>query len=199
MQRPLTTTIAVALTVVALGLSGAARQAASPVAKVDATFAGWTKTSPGCAVGVSQQGKIVLEKGYGMADLEHDVPIKADTIFEAGSVSKQFTAAAILLLARDGKLSLDNPARKYIPELPDYGTPLTIRHMLTHTSGLRDWGNVAAISGWPRTTRVHTHAHVLDIVSRQKSLNFPPGTRWSYSNTGYNLAAIIVSRVSGQS
>jgi CubicO group peptidase (beta-lactamase class C family) len=114
-------------------------------------------------------------------------------------VSKQFTAAAVLLLARDGKLSLDDPVRTHIPELSDYGAPLTIRHMLTHTSGLRDWGGVAAIAGWPRTTRVHTHAHVLDIVSRQRSLNFPSGTRYSYSNTGYNLAAILVARVSGQS
>ena len=124
----------------------------------------------------------------------------AGTIFEAGSVSKQFTAAAVLLLARDGKLSLDDPVRKYVPELPEYspGPPLTVRHVLNHTSGLRDWGSVAAIAGWPRTTRVHTHAHVLDIVSRQQSLNFPPGSRWSYSNTGYNLAAIIVSRVSGK-
>ncbi|HEX7486644.1 MAG TPA: serine hydrolase domain-containing protein, partial [Vicinamibacterales bacterium] len=120
------------------------------------------------------------------------------TIFEAGSVSKQFTAAAVLLLARDGKLSLDDPVRKYIPELPDYGKPLTIRHMLQHTSGLRDWGEVESIAGWPRTSRVYTHAHVLDIVSRQKALNFEPGTNWSYCNTGYNLAAIMVSRVSGQ-
>src|SRR4029077_2600366 len=112
--------------------------------------------------------------------------------------------AAVLLLARDGKLSLDDQVRKYIPELPDYppspgsgGGGLTIRHMLNHTSGLRDWGNVAAIAGWPRTTRVHTHAHVLEIVSRQKALNFTPGTQWSYSNTGFNLAAIIVQRVSG--
>ena len=113
-------------------------------------------------------------------------------------MSKQFTAAAVLLLAQDGKLSLDDPARKYVPELPDYGAPLTIRHMLQHTSGLRDWGEVAAIGGWPRTSRVHTHAHVLDILSRQKALNFPSGTQYSYSNSGYNLSAIIVSRVSGK-
>jgi CubicO group peptidase (beta-lactamase class C family) len=168
-------------------------------AKVDAVFGRWTTASPGCSVGVGVRGRPVLEKGYGMADLEHDIPNRADTIFEAGSVAKQFTAAAVLLLVADGKLSLDDPARKYIPELPDYGTPLTIRHMLTHTSGLRDWGSVAAIGGWPRTTRVHTHAHVLEIVGRQKFLNFLPGTRYSYSNTGYNLAAIIVSRVSGMS
>src|SRR4029077_14271276 len=114
-----------------------------------------------------------------------------------GSVSKQFTATAVLLLAQEGKLSLDDPVRKYIPELPDYGSPLTVRHMLNHTSGLRDWGSVAGIAGWPRTTRVHTHAHVLEIVSRQHALNFTPGTRWSYSNTGFNLAAMIVQRVSG--
>ena len=148
-------------------------------------------------MGVSVRGTPVLAKAYGMADLEHDVPNTAETIFEAGSVSKQFTAAAVLLLAREGKLSLDDPVRKYIPELPDYGRPLLIRHMLTHSSGLRDWGNVAGIGGWPRTSRLYTHAHVLEIVSRQRALNFPPGEHYSYSNTGYNLAAIIVSRVSG--
>ncbi len=171
--------------------------AAPDPAKVDAVFARWTSKTPGCAVGVAEDGKVVLEKAYGMADLEHDAPNAPDTIFEAGSVSKKFTAAAVLLLAREGRLSLDDQARKYVPELPDYGKPLTIRHMLTHTSGLRDWGEVESIAGWPRTSRVYTHAHVLDIVSRQKSLNFEPGTSWSYCNTGYNLAAIIVSRVSG--
>ena len=168
-------------------------------ARVDAVFSKYSASTPGCAVGVAEHGKPTLAKGYGSADLEHDVRITPDTIFEAGSVSKQFTAASILLLARDGKLSLDDPARKYLPELPDYGKLLTIRHMLNHTSGLRDWGSVAAIGGWPRTTRVHTHANVLEIVSRQESLNFPPGSRWSYTNTGFNLAAIIVERVSGQS
>ena len=170
----------------------------APAESVDAVFARWTAASPGCAVGVGVKGRSVLERAYGMADLEHDVRNAPDTIFEAGSVSKQFTAAAVLLLARDGKLSIDDPVRKYIPELPDYGVPLTIRHMLTHTSGLRDWGEVAGIAGWPRGKRVHTHAHVLDIVSRQKALNFTPGTNWSYSNTGYNLSAILVSRVSGK-
>jgi len=173
---------------------------ADRAADLDAIFSQWnTSTTPGCAVGASVHGKPVLANGYGMADLEHDVKITPDTIFEAGSVSKQFTAAAVLLLARDGKLSIDDPVRKYIPELPEYPSPLTIRHMLTHTSGLRDWGSVEAIAGWPRTSRVYTHADVLDIVSRQKSLNFTAGTHWSYSNTGYNLAAIIVQRVSGQS
>lgn len=167
--------------------------------KVNAIFARWdSTTTPGCTIAVSVKGQVVLSKGYGMADLEHGAVVTPETIFEAGSVSKQFTAAAMLLLAREGKLSLDDPARKYVPELPDYGQPLTIRNMLQHTSGLRDWGTMADLNGWPRTTRAHTHAHVLDIASRQTALNFKPGTDWSYCNTGYNLAAIIVSRVSGE-
>ena len=180
-------------------VAGVAQAPAVSESTVDEIFSRWTNDSPGCAVGVARGGQPVLQKAYGMADLEHDVPNKAETIFEAGSVSKQFTAAAVLLLAAEGKLSLDDPARKYIPELPDYGAPLTVRMMLQHTSGLRDWGEVASIAGWPRTSRVHTHAHVLDIVSRQKALNFPSGTQYSYSNTGYNLAAVLVSRVSGKS
>lgn len=176
-------------------------QAADPAIeqKVDAIFSEWnSRTTPGCAVGVSVAGTIVLEKAYGLADLEREVPNTPNTIFEAGSVSKQFTAAAVLLLTRDGKVSLDDLARTYLPELPDYGSPLTIRHMLQHTSGLRDWGSLASLAGWERTTREHTHAHVLDIASRQRALNFTPGTDWSYSNTGYNLAAILVSRVASE-
>jgi CubicO group peptidase (beta-lactamase class C family) len=165
--------------------------------KVDAIFKRFTPSTPGCAVGADVKGQPVIRHAYGSADLEHDIPITTDTIFEAGSVSKQFTAAAVVLLARAGKLSLDDEVRKYVPELPDFGAPLTIRQMLHHTSGLRDWGNLAGLAGWPRTTRVHTHAHVLDLLSHQHGLNFPPGTRWSYTNSGYNLAAIIVSRVSG--
>jgi CubicO group peptidase (beta-lactamase class C family) len=191
--------IALAIAVARVSVSVSGQTVAGADAKVDAVFAKWTAATPGCAVGVATGGKPVLTKGYGMADLEHDVPITPDTIFEAGSVSKQFTAAAVLQLARDGKLSLDDPVRQYVPELPDFGAPLLIRHMLNHTSGLRDWGSITGIAGWPRTTRVHTHAHVLEIVGHQKALNFMPGTRWSYSNTGYNLAAIIVSRVSGKS
>ena len=190
--------VLVVLAACACAVCAVAAQRAQSVApsSVDQVFARWTTESPGCAVGVAQDGKSVLEKAYGMADLEHDVPNAADTIFEAGSVSKQFTAAAVLLLAREGKLSLDDPVRKYVPELPDYGSPLLIRHMLNHMSGLRDWGSIESIAGWPRTTRVYSHAHVLDILSRQKALNFTPGAQYSYSNSGYNLAAIIVTRVS---
>jgi CubicO group peptidase (beta-lactamase class C family) len=198
-QRWLTTAAALAAVVLFVWRVQAAPQVPSLEQRVDAQFARWTAASPGCAVGVGVGGRSVLERAYGMADLEHDVRNKPDTIFEAGSVSKQFTAAAVLLLVRDGKVSLEDPVRKYIPELPDYKTPLTIRHMLNHTSGLRDWGNLAGIAGWPRGSRVHTHAHVVDILSRQTALNFTPGSRYSYSNSGYNLAAVLVSRVSGMS
>lgn len=172
---------------------------APDTASVDKVFARWTEATPGCAVGVGVGGTPVVQRAFGMADLEHGARNTPETIFEAGSVSKQFTAAAVLLLAADGRISLDDPVRKYVPELPDYGTPLTIRHMLSHTSGLRDWGSLAGIAGWPRGNRVHTHAHVVDILSRQGALNFTPGTRWSYSNSGYNLSAVLVSRVAGQS
>jgi CubicO group peptidase (beta-lactamase class C family) len=167
--------------------------------QVDRIFSRFNRNSgPGCAVAASLDGTAALSAAYGMADLEHDVPLRPDSIFEAGSVSKQFTAAAVLLLAQQGRLSIDDPARKYVPELPDYGTPITIRHLLNHTSGLRDWGSVEAIAGWPRTTRAYTQAHVLDILSRQRALNYPPGAEYSYSNSGYNLAAMIVARVAGK-
>ena len=189
----------IAVAVLVLGSAVTRAQGALTRPEVDKLFTRWGKETPGCAVGADVKGRPAVRAVYGMADLEHDVPITLDTIFEVGSVSKQFTAAGVLLLARDGKLSLDDKVRKYIPEMPDVAADITIRQMLNHTAGLRDWGSLAAIEGWPRTTRVHTHAHVLDFVSRQRMLNFEPGTRWSYSNTGYNLAAILVARVSGMS
>lgn len=165
---------------------------------VDAVFAEWDRAdSPGCAAGIARDGRPILLRAWGMAELEHDIANTPATIFEAGSVSKQFTAAAVVLLALDGALSLDDDVRKHVPELPDYGDTITIRHLLTHTSGLRDWGSVAAIGGWGRGVRTHTHEHVLDILSRQRALNFRPGAEYSYSNSGYNLLAIIVDRVSG--
>jgi CubicO group peptidase (beta-lactamase class C family) len=177
-----------------------AQQTVAEAARVDAVFARWNSAeTPGCAVGVSRAGTPVLQRAYGMADLEHGIRNTPATIFEAGSVSKQFTAAAVVLLAQQGLLSLDDDVRRYVPELPDHGTPVLIRHMLNHTSGLRDWGSVAAISGWGRSNRTHTHDHVVDILSRQRGLNFTPGHEYSYSNSGYNLAAVIVARVSGMS
>lgn len=167
---------------------------------VDRVFQKMTRPgAPGCAVGIEKNGRVILTRGYGTADLEHDVPITPATIFEAGSVSKQFTAASVLLLAQRGKLSLTDDVRKYIPELPNYGTPITINDLLGHTSGLRDWGEVEAMAGWPRTTRVYTNDDVLDIATAQRKLNYTPGTFYLYINTDYNLLAIIVGRVSGES
>ncbi len=157
-----------------------------------------TDTS-GCAVAVSLAGNEILHAAFGMADLEHHVALAPDSVFEAGSVSKQFTAAAVLLLAEQGKLSLSDPISRYFPELPDYGTPITIDHLLHHTSGLRDWGSIAKAAGWPRATREYSNTWVLEIASQQKSLNYKPGDDWSYTNTGYNLLAILVQRVSGKS
>ena len=166
----------------------------------DTVFARWNSThTPGCAVGVAREGKVLLTRGYGMADLETGTPITAQTIFESGSVAKQFTATAIMLLALDGKLTLDDPARKHLPELPEYDRPITIRHLLTHTSGLREWSSLVAAQGWPRGTRAHTQAELLDVVFRQKALNYPVGDYYSYTNSGYALAMTIVERVSGKS
>jgi CubicO group peptidase (beta-lactamase class C family) len=181
------------------GAQGVAASA-DPGAQVDQIFAQWNAPeSPGCAVAVGTAGGERFSRAYGMADLEHEVPNSPETVFEAGSVAKQFTAAAVVLLAQSGRLSLDDDVRKHVPELPDYGTPITIRHLFTHTSGLRDWGTVVEAAGWPRTTRLHTHAHALDVISRQTSLNYTPGDEYSYTNSGYTLLAIIVERVSGLS
>lgn len=171
--------------------------------QLDALFEDWNQDTPGGVLTVAEGGKIIYNKAFGRADLEHDVPNTTQTIFETGSVAKQFTATAILLLAADGKLALEDDVRKYVPEFPDYTKnpaygqkPITIYHLLHHTSGLRDWGAIALMSGWERGTRVYTQAHVLNIICQQKGLNFPPGDQYGYSNSNYNLLAIIVERVS---
>lgn len=178
----------------------AAQQAPDVGAIADRVFAEWNSThTPGCAVGVSQRGRVLLVRGYGMANLETGTPITAETIFESGSVAKQFTAAATLLLAADGKLSLDDPVRKYVPELPEYDRPLLVRHLLSHTSGLREWSSLVALAGWPRGTRVHTQDELLEAVFAQRSLNYPVGDYYSYTNSGFALLATIIERVSGKS
>ncbi|HSB11803.1 MAG TPA: serine hydrolase domain-containing protein [Blastocatellia bacterium] len=169
-------------------------------ARVDKLFATWDKAdSPGCALGVIKDSAIVYKRGYGAADLDHDVPITPGTVFHVASLSKQFTAFAVLLLAQQGKLSLDDPVRKYIPELRDFGVPLTIRHLLHHTSGLRDQWNLLIMSGWRLSEDVVRDEDILDLVSRMKELNFKPGEQHLYSNTGFTLLAQIVKRVGGQS
>lgn len=167
---------------------------------VDRVFDAWRTTdSPGCALGVARNGRVVYERGYGMANLETGTPITPSSIFHVASVSKQFTAMAIMLLASDGKLSIDDDIRKYLPEIRDYGTPITIRHLLTHTSGLRDqWELLSLARGRFEEDRI-TEADVMDIVPRQTALNFTPGSEYVYSNTGFTLLGVIVKRVSGKS
>jgi CubicO group peptidase (beta-lactamase class C family) len=173
---------------------------ASPTAQVDKVFERFDTTrSPGCALAVIQGGRVVYKRGYGMANLDHDVIITPSTVFHVASVSKQFTAFAILLLAEQRKLSLDDEVRKYIPELPDFGKPITIRHLIHHTSGLRDQWVLLGLAGWRYSLDLITDDDVLELVSRQKELNFQPGDRHLYCNTGYTLLGQIVKRVSGQS
>jgi CubicO group peptidase (beta-lactamase class C family) len=171
----------------------------SVVTRIDRAFAvlGGAQ-APGCAIGISQAGQPVLTRAYGMANLEYSVPNTAETIFESGSVAKQFTAATVVLLAQDGKLSLDDDIRKYLPEVPHFGRKITIRNLLTHTSGLRDQWGLLGLKGLGPGTQVHSLATIIDLVSRQKALNFEPGAEYLYSNTGYALTAIIVQRVTGQ-
>jgi CubicO group peptidase (beta-lactamase class C family) len=194
-----------------LGLSpapAAAQTAAPPVAQaapadaaaIDKIFERWDRSgSPGCAVGVSERGQVVYTKGYGMANLEYGVRIWPSTVFETGSVAKQFTAAALNLLAQDGKLSIDDPVRKYVPELPDFGSPILIRHVLNHTSGLRCQWPMLVLAGRPPGMAVHTVEEILELVSRSKDLNFKPGEEFLYSSTAFTLLGVIVARVSGTS
>ena len=187
---------AAALSVHAAGLASSPQDQA---AKVDAIFQEYAKdSSPGCAVGVYQDDKIVLARAYGMANLDHDVKLTPASVFHVASVSKQFTAAAILLLAQEGKLTLDDEVRKHIPELPDFGPKLTIRHLVHHTSGLRDQWDLLTFAGWRYSRDLITDQDVLSLLARQTDLNFPPGDRHLYSNSGYTLLAVIVSRASGR-
>jgi CubicO group peptidase (beta-lactamase class C family) len=156
-------------------------------------------SAPGCALGVDSAGVAISRRAWGMANLELGVPNTPETIFEAGSVSKQVTAAAVHLLAARGQIQLTDDVRQYFPELPAYDAPITLTHLLQHTSGLRDWGAIATIQGWPRGTRVLNHQHVLDLIVRQRGLNHPVGAAYSYTNSGYSLLAMLVERVSGKS
>ncbi len=165
--------------------------------KIDALFSKYNPATPGVAVAVVKDGKIIFKKGYGSANLEYDIPITPNTVFHVASVSKQFTAFSIYLLEKQGKISLEDDVRKYIPEVPDFGKPIKIKHLIAHTSGLRDQWAWLTLGGW-RMDDVITTEHILKLVSKQKELNFEPGSQFSYSNTGFSLAAEIVARVSGK-
>ena len=167
--------------------------------KVDQIFSEWDSTiSPGCALAVSKDGEIIYKRGYGMANLEYGVPIRPGTIFHIASISKQFAALAVTLLAHDGKLSLEDDIHKYVNEVPDFGEKITIKHLIYHTSGLRDQWEMLVLAGW-RMDDVITTQDVLDLLSQQKELNFKPGDKHLYCNTGYTLLSVIVERISGKS
>jgi CubicO group peptidase (beta-lactamase class C family) len=174
--------------------------AAAQNAAVDRIFSALDKKdSPGCSVVVTRAGRVIYTHGYGMADLDHDLPITPASVFHVASISKEFTAASILMLEQEGKLSIDDDVHKYIPELPDFGVKITLRHLLHHSSGLRDQWSLLGLAGWRVNLDLITDQDVLDILSRQKALNFPPGEQYLYSNSGYTLLAITVKRVSGKS
>jgi len=168
--------------------------------KVDKVFAQWdTTTSPGCALAVVRDGQIIYKRGYGMAKLEDGIVMTPDKIFDLGSVSKQFTATCIAMLAREGKISLDDNIRKYFPDLPQYVRPITVRHLIHHTSGLRDYNGLLELAGFRSESDCPNVDEALELVCRQKSLNYPTGDEYSYTNTGYFLLGQIVEKVSGQS
>ena len=173
--------------------------ASSKEGKVDQAFFAYRNHDvPGASVAIQQNGKILYSKGYGLANLEYDIPVEPASIFHIASVSKQFTAFSILLLQADGKLDMNDDIRKYIPEVPDFGTTITLKHLATHTSGMRDQWNLLVMAGW-RMDDVITKEHVLKLVSRQEELNFEPGEEMFYCNTGFTLLAEVVARVSGKS
>lgn len=168
-------------------------------ARVDSLFAQHNRTdAPGLAVAVVRDGRVIFAKGYGMADLEHRVPITPSTVFDVASVSKQFAGMSIAMLVGEGKLRLDDDVRRHIPEMQDIGRPITINHLVHHTSGLRDWPGTLGIAGW-RFDDVISFDQILTMAYHQRTLNFVPGAEYTYSNTGYNLLAETVQRVSGKS
>lgn len=165
---------------------------------IDPIFKSFDRSNaPGCAVGVVKEGKLIFAKGYGIANLEYAVPITPSTVFDIASVSKQFTGLAISTLIEQGKIRLDDDIRTYIPEVPQFTKPITIRHLLHHTSGLRDWVEALHAAGW-RWDEPFTFGDIIRLVYHQKDLDFEPGERYSYSNTGYNLLALLVEKVSGK-
>ncbi len=166
---------------------------------IDALFAHWdVPGSPGCAVAVSRDGILVYSRGYGYANLDYDIPITPQTVFDIASVTKQFVAASLSMMALEGKLSFDDDIRKWLPELPEYETPITLWHMVYHTSGLRDYLNLFPLAGRDEYFPI-SHDQILEMMSRQRALIFPPGERYQYSNTAYMLLAIVVERISGKS
>jgi CubicO group peptidase (beta-lactamase class C family) len=195
-RRQISKTFWLFILILTLSLSAAA---ADRTDKVDKLFETWDSTvSPGASLAIIHNGEIIYKRGYGMANLEHNVPITPETVFRIGSTSKQFTAACIAILSLQGKISLDDDIRKYMPELPVYDKPITVRHLIHHTSGIRDYLGLAYLSGKSEDD-FYTPEDSVAMIARQKGLNFIPGDEHLYSNSGYFLLGVIVSRASGKS
>ena len=169
------------------------------VKRIDALFSRWNiPTSPGCVIGVIRNDSLIYAKGYGMANLEYGIPNSPETIFHMASVSKQFTAYCIVLLAKQGRLNLDDDIHKYLPWVPDFKEKITVRQLLNHTSGIRDQWQLLAIAG-TRLDDVITQDQIIKILSKQQALNSKPGERYNYSNSGFTMLSEIVRSVSGKS
>ena len=168
-------------------------------ARVDAVFDEMaTSVTPGCALSVMKEGRPVYTQGYGMANLEYDIPVSPSSVFHVASVSKQFTTFAVSLLVAEGRVFWEDDIRDYVPEVPDFGETITLRHLANHTSGIRDQWSLLSMAGWRFEADVITQADVLNITARQTALNFPVAAEYLYSNTGFTLLAVVVERVSGQ-
>jgi CubicO group peptidase (beta-lactamase class C family) len=169
-------------------------------ARIDSVFQDFNRTDrPGCTLAVFRGGEVAYAKGYGMANLEYGIALRPSSVFHIASISKEFTAFAVELLVSEGKVSWDDPIQKYVPEIPDYGTPITLRHLVHHTSGIRDQWNLLIMAGWRWEGDLVTEHDAIDILSRQRALNFNPGDEYLYSNSGFTLLAVVVERVTGKS
>jgi CubicO group peptidase (beta-lactamase class C family) len=167
--------------------------------KIESIFKTYnTPAGPGCVVTVIRNDTVVFNRGFGMANLEYDILITPSTVFDVASVSKQFTGFAIATLIQQGTVSPQDDIRKYLPDVPSFGKTITINHLIHHTSGLRDWPEALSVAGW-RWDDVFSFVDIMEMIKNQKELDFEPGTKYSYSNTGYNLLAAIVEKVSGKS
>jgi CubicO group peptidase (beta-lactamase class C family) len=166
--------------------------------QIDSVFNAYSQLgSPGVAVLIVKDGNVVFKKGYGLANLEYDIPVSTTTVFDIASVSKQFTGFAISTLIQQGEISPDDDIHKYLPDVPQFNKPITIRNLIHHTSGLRDWPSALHAAGW-RWDEAFSYNDIMRMVGKQHDLDFEPGSQYSYSNTGYNLLAAIVVKVSGK-
>ncbi len=182
-----------------IGITVAADAQSVSSERIDAVFQDMYHTDrPGCTLGVFKSGEVVYAKGYGMANLEYAILLEPRSVFHVASISKQFTAFAVELLVSEGTVSWDDPIHQYVPEIPNYGVPITLRHLVHHTSGIRDQWNLLAMAGWRWEADLVTQANAIEVMSRQRALNFSPGDEYLYSNSGFTLLAAVVERVTGQ-